>query len=82
MKKVKEVVTGNGDESNISASNNDKETSDGWKWSNNEKQIKTPTIDGSDDNKIADERLNGEHLKVKNDITSVKSKIDSETKTQ
>ena len=29
-----------------------------------------------------DERLSGEHLKVKNDITSVKSKIDSETKTQ
>ena len=30
----------------------------------------------------ADERINGEHLKVKNDITTVKSKIDSEVKTQ
>ncbi|MCH2605098.1 MAG: 50S ribosomal protein L18, partial [Candidatus Nitrosopelagicus sp.] len=28
----------------------------------------------------ADERINGEHLKVKNDISSVKSKIDSEVK--
>ena len=28
----------------------------------------------------ADERINGEHLKVKNDIASVKSKIDSEVK--
>ena len=30
----------------------------------------------------ADERINGEHLKVKNDIASVKSKIDSEAKTK
>ena len=29
-----------------------------------------------------EERINGEHLKVKNDITTVKSKIDSEVKTQ
>ena len=28
----------------------------------------------------ADERISGEHLKVKNDIASVKSKIDSEVK--
>ena len=29
-----------------------------------------------------EERINGEHLKVKNDIAIVKSKIDSEVKTQ
>ena len=29
-----------------------------------------------------EERINGEHLKVKNDIATVKSKIDSEVKTQ
>ena len=30
----------------------------------------------------SEERINGEHLKVKNDIATVKSKIDSEVKTQ
>ena len=30
----------------------------------------------------ADERINGEHLKIKNDVASVKSKIDSEVKTK
>ena len=30
----------------------------------------------------SEERINGEHLKVKNDIETVKSKIDSEVKTQ
>ncbi len=29
-----------------------------------------------------EERINGEHLKVKNDIATVKSKIDTEVKTQ
>ena len=29
-----------------------------------------------------EERISGEHLKVKNDIATVKSKIDSEVKTQ
>ena len=29
-----------------------------------------------------EERINGEHLKVKNDIATIKSKIDSEVKTQ
>ena len=29
-----------------------------------------------------EERINGEHLKIKNDIASVKTKIDSEAKTQ
>ena len=29
-----------------------------------------------------EDRINGEHLKVKNDIATVKSKIDSEVKTQ
>jgi len=29
-----------------------------------------------------DERINGEHLKIKNDVASVKSKIDSEVKTK
>ena len=29
-----------------------------------------------------EERINGEHLKIKNDIASVKTKIDSEVKTQ
>ena len=29
-----------------------------------------------------EERINGEHLKVKNDIATVKSKIDAEVKTQ
>ena len=30
----------------------------------------------------SEERINGEHLKVKNDIANVKSKIDSEATTQ
>ncbi len=30
----------------------------------------------------ADERISGEHLKVKNDVASVKSKIDGEVKTK
>ena len=30
----------------------------------------------------SEERINGEHLKVKNDIATIKSKIDSEVKTQ
>ena len=30
----------------------------------------------------SEERINGDHLKIKNDIATVKSKIDSEVKTQ
>ena len=64
VKKVAEVVAENGNKSNMPASNNDKETNDGWKWSNNEKRIETPKIDDIDDNKTAEERLNGESVEV------------------
>ena len=64
VKKVAEIVAENGNKSNMSASNNDKETNDGWKWSNNEKRIETPKIDDIDDNKTAEERLNGESVEV------------------
>ena len=41
--------------------------------------IKVPS---SEETFPSEERINGEHLKVKNDIATVKSKIDSEVKTQ
>ena len=41
--------------------------------------IKVPS---SEETFPPEERINGEHLKVKNDIATVKSKIDSEVKTQ
>ena len=41
--------------------------------------VKVPS---SEETFPSEERINGEHLKVKNDIATVKSKIDSEVKTQ
>ena len=41
--------------------------------------IKVPS---SEETFPSEDRINGEHLKVKNDIAIVKSKIDSEVKTQ
>ena len=41
--------------------------------------VKVPS---SEDTFPPEDRINGEHLKVKNDIATVKSKIDSEVKTQ
>ena len=40
--------------------------------------VKVPS---SEETFPSEERINGEHLKVKNDIATVKSKIDSEVKT-
>ena len=38
-------------------------------------------VPASSDSFPIDQRINGEHLKIKNDITAIKSQIDSEIKT-
>ena len=58
---------------------------DGWKGSR--KNIPASYLTGvkvpADEEAFpVDERINGEHLKIKNDVASVKSKIDSEVKTK